>query len=79
MMSLLIASYPQTESEIEEKTSKPTLFLDCHHLLLSMFCRIVISSWTYTLHRKKAFCIVKYSILKEDYRTCLKIDIVSYV
>ena len=59
-------NYPETESEIEEKTTKQPWFLDCHQLFLSMFCRIVILSWTSTLHRKKAFCIVKYSILKQN-------------
>ena len=44
-----------------------------------MFCRIVILTWTYTLHTKKAFCIVKYSILKQNFRTCIKIKIASYV
>ena len=44
-----------------------------------MFCRIVILTWTYTLHTKKSFCIVKYSILKQNYRTCIKIKIASYV
>ena len=41
IISLLITNYPQTESEIEEKTTKQPLFLDCHHLLLSMFYRIL--------------------------------------
>ena len=79
IITLLIASYPQTESEIKERTTKQPWFLDCHQLLLSMFCRIVILSWTSTLHRKKIFCIVKYSILKQNYRTCLKMKIASYV
>ena len=63
MISLLITIYPQTESEIEEKTTKQPWFLDCHQLLLSLFCRIVILSWTSILH--KTFCIVNYSILKK--------------
>ena len=62
MMSLLIKSYPETESEIEEKTTKQPKFVDYHQLLLSMFSRILILSWTYTLHRKKVFCIVKNRI-----------------
>ena len=66
MISLLITNYPETESETEEKTMKQPWFLDCHQLFLSMFCRIVILSWTSTLHRKKAFCFVKYSILKQN-------------
>ena len=41
MISLLITSYPQNESEINEKTTKQPWFLDCHQLLLSMFYRIV--------------------------------------
>ena len=28
---------------------------------------------------KKAFCMVKYSILKQNYRTCLKIKITPYI
>ena len=80
MISLLITSYQQTESEIKEKkTTKLPWFLDCHQLLLSMFCRIVILSWTSALHRKEACHIVKYSILKQNYRTCLKMEIASYV
>ena len=47
--------------------------------LLSVFCRIVVLSWTSTLHRRKSFCIVKHSILKQNYRTCLKMKIASYV
>ena len=78
MISLLMTSYPQTESKIEEKTTKKPWFLDCHQLLLSMFCRIVILSWASTLHRK-TFCIVKYSILKQNYKTSLKLKIASYV
>ena len=79
MITLLITSYPQTESEIKERTTKQPWFLDCHQLLLSMFCRIVILCWTSTLRKKKIFCIVKYSILKQNYRTCLKMKIASYV
>ena len=41
MISLLITSYPQTETEIKEKTIKQPWFLDCHQLLLSMVCKIV--------------------------------------
>ena len=51
MISLLIASFLQTESEIEEKTTKQTWFLDYHQLFLSMFCRIVILSWASNLHK----------------------------
>ena len=40
MISLLITSYLETESEIKEKLTKQPWFLDCHQLLLSMFCRI---------------------------------------
>ena len=79
MISLLITTYPQTESEIKEKTTKQPWFLDCHQLLLSMFCRTVILSWTSNLHKKKVFCIVKYFILKQNYRTWLKMKIASYV
>ena len=78
MISLLITSYPQTESEMKEKTTKQPWSLDWHQLLLSMFSRIVILRWTSTLHRKKAFCNVKCFILKQNYRTCLKMKIVSY-
>ena len=74
-ISLLIRSYPHTESEIEEKTIKQRWYIDCHQFLPSMFCRIVILCWTSTLQRKKAFCIVKYSILKHNYRVCLKMKI----
>ena len=41
MISLLITSNPQTESEIKKKTTKQPWFLDYHQLLLSIFCRIV--------------------------------------
>ena len=34
---------------------------------------------TSTLHKKKSFRFVNYSILKQNYRTCLKMKIVSYV
>ena len=53
MISLLITNYPQTESEIKEKTTKQPWFLNCHQFLLSMFCRIVILSWTSTLQRNR--------------------------
>ena len=47
---------------------KKTWFLDCHELLLSMNGGTVVLSWTSTLQNKKAICIVKYYILKKNYR-----------
>ena len=41
MISFLVTSYLQTESEIKEKTTKQPWSLGCHQLLLSMFCRIL--------------------------------------
>ena len=55
--------------------TKQPWFLDCHELLLSMYCGIMILSWTSTLHKKKAFSIVKYYILKQNYRNWLKMKI----
>ena len=55
--------------------TKQPWFLDCHQLLLSVSCGIKILSWTSTLHKKKAFCIVKYYILKQNYRNWLKMKI----
>ena len=79
MISLLITSYPQTESKFKEKTIKQRWYIDFHQLLPSKFCRIVILCWTSTLQRKKAFYIVKYSILKHNYSVCLKMKIALYV
>ena len=55
--------------------TKQPWFLDCHQLLLSMSGGIKILSWTSTLHKKKAFCIVKYYILKQNYMNWLKMKI----
>ena len=60
-----------------KKGSKQPLFLDCHQLFLSVFWGIVFLSLTSTLHKKKVFCIVKYCILKKNYRNWLKMKIAS--
>ena len=61
------------------KNNQTTWFLDCHQWLLSVSCGIMILSWTSTLHKKKAFCIVRYYILKQNYRNWPEMKIASDV